>query len=415
MLHRWSEFLIRRAGWVLTAGVLVTILTAMYGIGVFGSLTQGGFDDPATDSAQELDREQEVFGNKSVDVIAIYRSPDLEVSDPAFKAEVDETLARIPEGTTTSVATYWDTKDPSMVSTDKHATTVTISLAGEGQAEQSDLNDELVPTLEADELETHIAGPWAVYKGVNETVGEDLARAEMFSMPLVVILSLLIFGSVVAALMPAVVGAISVLGAMALVRLITNFTEVSVFSINVITLLGTGLAIDYALFVISRFREELAATPRGRSAGVGEGDPGDHGDGRAHRAVLRPDGRGGDVLAADLPAELPALSRVRRGRGRPRRGGRRVDRAPGDPAAARPPHRRRPPALAPAPSGRGHQRPRRLGEHRQGRDAPPGPGDGRRRDRAAGGGLTVPEREVGIGRLPRAAPRQLCPRCHGRS
>ena len=76
-----------------------------------------------------------------------------------------------------------------------------------------------------------------------------------------VILSLLIFGSVVAALMPAVVGAISVLGAMALVRLITNFTEVSVFSINVITLLGTGLAIDYALFVISRFREELAQLP----------------------------------------------------------------------------------------------------------------------------------------------------------
>ena len=261
MLHRWSEFLIRRAGWVLTAGALVTILTAMYGIGVFGSLTQGGFDDPSTESARELANEREVFDNKSVDVIAIYRSPDLEVSDPGFKAEVDETLARIPDGTTTSVATYWDTRDPSMVSTDKHATTVTISLAGDGQAEQSDLNDELVPTLEADDLETEIAGPWAVYKGVNETVEEDLARAELFSMPLVVILSLLIFGSVVAALMPAVVGAISVLGAMALVRLITNFTEVSVFSINVITLLGTGLAIDYALFVISRFREELAQLP----------------------------------------------------------------------------------------------------------------------------------------------------------
>ena len=65
-----------------------------------------------------------MFGNKSVDVVAIYRSQDLSVSDPEFKAEVDETLARIPEGTTTSVATYWDTQDPSMVSTDKHATTV---------------------------------------------------------------------------------------------------------------------------------------------------------------------------------------------------------------------------------------------------------------------------------------------------
>ncbi len=148
-----------------------------------------------------------------------------------------------------------------MVSTDKHATTVMISLAGDGQAEQADKNDLVVPALEADDLETQIAGPWAVYKGVNETVSEDLARAETFSLPLVIILSLLIFGSVVAALMPALVGAIAVVGALAVVRLITGFTEVSVFSINVITLLGTGLAIDYALFVISRFREELARLP----------------------------------------------------------------------------------------------------------------------------------------------------------
>ena len=413
MLHRWSEFLIRRAGWVLTAGALVTILTAMYGIGVFGSLTQGGFDDPATESARELAHEQEVFGNKSVDVIAIYRSPDLEVSDPDFKAEVDETLARIPEGTTTSVATYWDTRDPSMVSTDKHATTVMISLAGDGQAEQSDLNDELVPTLEADDLETEIAGPWAVYKGVNETVGEDLARAELFSMPLVVILSLLIFGSVVAALMPAVVGAISVLGAMALVRLITSFTEVSVFSINVITLLGTGLAIDYALFVISRFREELAQLP--------EDDP--KASAKAIRVTMATAGRtvlfSGLTVAAAMSSLLifpqnflrslgyggvaAVLVAVRRG----------VDRAAGDPDAARPPHRRRPAALATAPSGRGRQRPRRLGADRHGRDAPPGRGDGRGRGCAAGGGLALPQREVGVGRLPRAAPGQPGPRRRG--
>ena len=261
MFHRWSEILIRRARSVLAVGVLATFLAGAYGVGVFDSLGQGGFDDPDSEASVELAREREVFGNKSVDVIAIYRSADLTVDDPEFKAEVDETLARIPDGTTTSVATYWDTKDPSMVSTDKHATTVMVSLAGEGQAEMADKNDLVVPKLEADDLETDIAGPWAVYKGVNETVSEDLARAEMVSLPLVILLSLLIFGSVVAALMPAVVGAIAVLGALAVMRLITGVTEVSVFSINVITLLGTGLAIDYALFVISRFREELAAQP----------------------------------------------------------------------------------------------------------------------------------------------------------
>ncbi len=261
MLHRWSEVLIRRTRTVLALGVLATIAAGVFGLGVFDSLGQGGFNDPKSEASRELAQEQDAFGNKSVDLVAIYTSKDLTVSDPEFKAQVDQTLARIPAGSTTSVATYWDTKDPSMVSKDKHATTVLISLVGKDQPELADSSERVTPTLSSEDLQTDIAGTWAVYKDVNETVSKDLAQAETVSMPLVIILSLLIFGSVVAALMPAVVGAIAVLGALAVVRLITGFTEVSVFSINVITLLGTGLAIDYALFVISRFREELARLP----------------------------------------------------------------------------------------------------------------------------------------------------------
>lgn len=261
MLNRWIQVLLHRARAVLVTGIIVTIAAAAYGLGVFDSLGKGGFDDPKSDAAKELVAEQKVFGSKNVDVIAIYRSKDLVASDPAFKAEVDQTLAGIPKGTTTSVLTAWDTKDPGMISTDQHAVTVLISVAGATQAIQSDNNDLLMPHLTSDTLETDVAGPWAVYKGVNETVSEDLARAELITLPIVLILSLLIFGSLVAAAMPVMVGAISVLGALALVRLITIFGEVSIFSINVISLLGMGLAIDYALFVISRFREELATFP----------------------------------------------------------------------------------------------------------------------------------------------------------
>src|SRR5689334_10244417 len=263
MLNRWITFLLSRAKFVLVTGLLVTLGAAAYGLGVFSSLGQGGFDDPKTDSSQELTHEQDVFGNKNVDVIAIYRSKDLVASDPAFQAEVQKTLAGIPRGTTTSVLTPWQTKDPGMISTDKHAVQVLVSLAGDTQAEQSDNNDLVMPALKKtdNELKADIAGPWAVYTGVNETVSSDLARAEAITLPIVLILSLLIFGSLVAASMPVLVGAISVLGALAVVRLITLFGEVSVFSINVISLLGMGLAIDYALFIISRFREELAALP----------------------------------------------------------------------------------------------------------------------------------------------------------
>jgi len=261
MLNRWTTILLDRARLVVALGVIATIAAATYGLGVFDSLGQGGFDDPKTDASRELTREQDLFGSKNIDVIAIYRSKTLTADDPAFEQEVQQTLAGIPKGTTTSVITAWDSGDPAMVSTDKHAVQVLISLAGDTQAVQSDNNDLLVPTLESDDLETDIAGPWSVYKGVNETVSEDLARAETYSLPIVLILSLLIFGSLAAASMPVMVGALSVIGGLAVVRLITTVTEVSVFSINVISLLGMGLAIDYALFVISRYREELAGLP----------------------------------------------------------------------------------------------------------------------------------------------------------
>jgi uncharacterized membrane protein YdfJ with MMPL/SSD domain len=259
--HRLANFIVTRARAVLVVGVLLTIAAATYGLGVFGQLGQGGFDDKSTDSARELAQEQAVFGNKSIDLVALYRSKTLTVADPAFKAEVDKTLAAIPAGTTTSVATYWTTQDPTMVSTDKHATQVLISLSGKDQAAMSEIADEVMPRLRSDRLQTDIAGPWAVFNGVNQTVSKDLAHAEIRSMPIVLILSLLIFGSLVAAFMPGIVGGIAVLGGLAVVRLITTVTEVSVFSINVISLLGMGLAIDYALFVISRYREELARLP----------------------------------------------------------------------------------------------------------------------------------------------------------
>ena len=117
------------------------------------------------------------------------------------------------------------------------------------------------PALESENLQTDLAGSFAVYGDVNDMTSEDLKRAEVISLPVVILLALLIFGSLVAASMPALVGALAVVGSLAVVRLLTTFTEVSVFSVNVISLLGMGLAIDYALFVISRFREELARLP----------------------------------------------------------------------------------------------------------------------------------------------------------
>ncbi|WP_109506865.1 MMPL family transporter [Nocardioides speluncae] len=261
MIERWGGIVARRPWWVLAVGVVLTALAAGYGAGVFGALSDGGFDDPDTESARELVLEREAFGNKSIDVVAIYSDDELVATDPEFQAEVEQTLASIPKSEVTSVVSWYDARDPSMLSKDQHAIQVLISLEGDSQDDFSKSYDEVAPKLESDELTTDLAGPWANYHDVNELASEDLARAETISLPIVAVLSLIIFGSAVAAGMPVLVALVSVAGSMAVVRVISEFTEVSIFSMNIITLIGMGLAVDYALFVVSRFREELAHVP----------------------------------------------------------------------------------------------------------------------------------------------------------
>jgi trehalose monomycolate/heme transporter len=262
MLERWGGFVARRALTVLVTGIVVAIAAAAYGFGVFDSLSTGGFDDPDSEASVEREAEEETFGNRSVDVAAIYSDAELTADSPEFQAAVEAVVADLPGDAVSAVVPYYEAPpEQGLVSTDGHSAQVLISLEGDTQDEVMDNFDEVEPGLEAEGLQTDLAGPLAVYDDVNEITSEDLERAELISMPVVILLALLIFGSVVAASMPALIGLLSMVGALAIVRVLAQFTEVSIFSVNVISLLGIGLAIDYALFVISRFREELALLP----------------------------------------------------------------------------------------------------------------------------------------------------------
>lgn len=261
MIERWGALVVRRAVVVLLVGLGITAAAAIAGIGLEDKLSAGGFDDPGTESARELTLERETFGNRSIDAIILFSSDDETVGDAAFEAEVKSTVAAIPSDSVVSVLTWYDVKDPAMVSKDQHATAVYVSLAGETQNDFIDSYDELRPVVEESSLDVAFAGPYAVYSDVNEETKSDLLRAEIVSMPIVLLLSLIIFRSVVAALMPLLVGAVAVLGARATIAGLNEFVDVSIFAPNIITLLGLGLAIDYALFVVSRFREEIARTP----------------------------------------------------------------------------------------------------------------------------------------------------------
>jgi RND superfamily putative drug exporter len=262
MIDRWAAVVAERARAIVVIGVLVVIGAAAYGAGVFGSLSQGGFDTPGSETERQLILERELFGNNGADVVALYSHDDLVATDSAFVAAVAAVLDGLPDDAVAKAVPYYDLpSEAGMVTADGRMAQVVLSLQGQSQDDFLRNYDRIEPLLAAEGLHTDIAGGYAVYSDVNHQTEADLKRAELISLPLVIGLALLIFGSAVAATMPAMVGVIALIGGLAITRLLTGVTDVSVFAVNVVSVLGIGLAIDYALFVVSRFREELALLP----------------------------------------------------------------------------------------------------------------------------------------------------------
>lgn len=260
MFARWGAFVVR-ARWAMMAGAIVLIAVgATWGAGVFSSLTSGGFVDDHSESAQVRARINATFGAQDADILVLYRSPSASVMDPAFRGAVTGALARAqarPE--VSSVVSYYTAPSPALISLDGHQTYAIVKLRpGDDNQKLSDYRA-VKPLFAAPGLVTRYGGVRSFYDDVNLQTKQDIARAEELSMPILLILLVIIFRSVVAALTPLIVGGLSILGGFVVVRLLTNVTTVSTFAINIITLIGLGLSIDYSLFMVSRFREEVAA------------------------------------------------------------------------------------------------------------------------------------------------------------
>ncbi len=252
---------------VLALAAAFLAVGVVWGTSVFGQLSDGGFEDPASESSQAVVRAEEALGRDAADLIVLYDSEDATVDDPTFRSAVEDTLAALPADTIERATTYWSSgQAPAFVSADRRSTFALLQLTGASEADRSAAYEEIREDLDAPGLSTLVGGPVAVGEDIGAQVGEDLARAELFSLPVVLVLLVVIFGSLAAAALPLAVGGLAVLGAFTALRLITSVTEVSVFAINIVTFLGLGLAIDYALFIVSRFREEVAGTDGSRAA-----------------------------------------------------------------------------------------------------------------------------------------------------
>ncbi|MFG2104311.1 MMPL family transporter [Micromonospora echinaurantiaca] len=260
MFAWWGRMVVRLRWAVLAAAVLLVAVGSTWGAGVFGQLTGGGFDDPASESSRAYERITDELGPQGADVIVLWSSDSVPADQPAFRDPVTATVTRLRERPeVASVTTWYDTQAPALLATDRRATYALVQLRPADEDGKTAAYEALRPAIETPGVRTETGGNVPFLHEANRQTTEDITRAELLSMPVLLVLLVLIFGGLVAAATPLLIGGLAILGGFVAVRLVNLVTEVSIFAINIITLIGLGMAVDYALFVVSRFREELAA------------------------------------------------------------------------------------------------------------------------------------------------------------
>lgn len=224
-------------------------------------MSQEGWEDPGADSTVAARVEQETFGRDNRgDVIALFTAADgTRLDSPEVSAALTRSLdglaERHPDAIDRVIAGY-----PQQLSEDGRRAFAALPLVGDGEQTLKDfraIEDDLRALPLPEGVTLSVAGATAVADALDEGMTHDIRRAEVIALPVVGVLLLIVFGSVIAAFMPLIVGILSIMGALGILSFIAAFTQVNVFSQSVVTLLGLGLAIDYGLFMVSRFREEL--------------------------------------------------------------------------------------------------------------------------------------------------------------
>jgi len=265
MFEAWGHGLYRARRLTLVIAVLFAVGAAIWGTGVFGKLTSGNtFTPPSSQSNQESALAASVFGRNDADVVVLYHSAAMTVSDPAYRQAVASELGALPAADVVRAKTYWSTGQASLVSADRHYTYAVLQLAGADDAARQDTYKAIKNDLASDlgsGVTAQVGGNVPTEVAINSAVTGSIARAEGISLPVLLILLTVIFGSVVAASLPVAIGGLAILGSFTVLRLITLATTVSLYSLNITTILGLGLGIDYGLFMVTRFREELRRQP----------------------------------------------------------------------------------------------------------------------------------------------------------
>ncbi|OHV43076.1 hypothetical protein BBK14_10595 [Parafrankia soli] len=266
-----AKLVTRRPRLVLLVTLAALLGAGVLGMGAFGKLESAGFDDPASDSSRAADLVDTKFGGEPNLVLLVTARAGAPGTDPPAVdtpavADAGRRLATelATQPGVTNVSSYWTGASP-LVSDDGRAALV---LASVDDDHESDLVAKYEDLFEAGRpggpdadspVTVRPGGAATVGEDINGQVGADLAVAESIAIPITMVLLVIAFGGLLAALLPLGIGLVGILGGFAFLSVVGGLTDVSIFAVNLTTALGLGLGIDYALLMVSRFREELAA------------------------------------------------------------------------------------------------------------------------------------------------------------
>ena len=264
MLERLAGLADTRARLVVGLAALFFVVAAVFGAGVAERMGPYGDADPETESIR-ADDALKAAGFRAETGQVLVSGVDVENSnrDLEYVEEIEDRVRSVPG--VKEVSGYAEERLPFLISRDGDKTLITFSLESTDDTERQEAAGRVVEEL-ADEPDVLVGGDSVAEEQVGEQISKDLTRAEIMAFPLLFLLSLLFFRGFVAAALPLMVGAIAIVGTFLGLRIATELGEVSVYALNLTIGLGLGLAIDYSLFIVSRYREEIARLGPGREA-----------------------------------------------------------------------------------------------------------------------------------------------------
>jgi RND superfamily putative drug exporter len=253
----------RRARRVGLLALAFFLLAGAIGGSVADRLDPYGADDPNTETVQAREKLQDA-GLRVPAVIAVVQ--DAPVAKPATRARVEALERQVRErADVASVTGFYDTRSRAFVSNDGQSTYFAVALKTTEDKQWQETGADIADGLSA-EPGVVVGGAAVAQEQVNKQVEEDLKKAEMLAFPLLFLLSLLFFRSLVASVLPLMIGGLAIVGTFLILRIASELGSISIFALNLTTALGLGLAIDYSLFIVSRYREEIAKSGPGLEA-----------------------------------------------------------------------------------------------------------------------------------------------------